>query len=345
MAWTLDIRDRVGSTLLKSGVAFKSLTAHWVLNGAGSIEVELRHDADIGSALVGQAELQLLRNGTIVWAGPWLGSDVDPRGRRLRMNGEGLWWWFRRRVITSDLLYASTNQHQIAWNLLNHTQGQSFGSLGIIQGTHTGTNKARSRFYCKENVLNVAEEVEAFTQYDVGLDFNINPATRAFDTWSPSRRSSSGISLDGSSVDTLTWTEDMRDVLTYYTGVGDSDCGAVLATATDGTQANTYGRLQEAGDADDEDDTSGEVTEFATEALNSRKRPRFDGTVIFREGGTGAPAFSSLIPGNTLLLSDTRGYSTFTNKLLRIADVGVSLDEGLPNIAVFTLELTSEVGA
>lgn len=343
--WQLDVRDRVGSSLVKADVAFKSLTAHWVLNGPGSLEVELRHDADLGGAVVGQAELQLLRNGTVVWAGPWLGTDVDPRGRRVRITAEGLWWWFRRRIVTTDLLYTDVNQHQIAWNLLSHAQGQSFGSLGIVQGTHTGTAKTRSRYYCASNAPNVAEEVEAFTQYDVGLDFAIDPATREFDTWSPSRRSASGISLSGSSVDSLIWAEDLRDVVTYLTGVADTDCGAVLATATDGTQANLYGRLQEAFDADDEDDTRGEITEAATELLNARKRPQFQGSVAFRDGGTGAPAFTDLIPGNTLLLSDNRGYSTFTNKVVRMNDVGVSLDDGLPNVAVFTLELTAEVGA
>lgn len=344
MAWTLDVRDRIGSTLLKSDVDFRALTARWVLNGPGSLEVDLRHDADLGGAVCGEAEFQLKRNGVVVWAGPWLSSDVDPEARTLRITAEGLWWWFRRRVVTSDLLYTDTAQHTIAWNLLNHAQGQTYGSLGITNGSHTGTPKSRSRFYCAANVPNVAEEVEAFTTYEGGFDFEIDPATRTFKTWTPSRMSASGISLSGANVDELRWSEDMRDVSTFVTVAGANECGTILITSSDATLANTYGRLHTAADADDDDDTRGELTETANETLRARKRRRVDASIVFREGGTGAPAFADLIPGNTLTLSDSRGYSTFT-KTLRMIEVGVSLDNGLPGQAVFSLELAAGVAA
>jgi hypothetical protein len=343
--WTLDVRDRIGSSLLKSDVAFRALTAKWVLNGAGSLEVELRHDADLGGARCGEAELQLKRDGTVVWAGPWLSTDVDPEGRSMRITCEGLWWWFRRRVVTSDLYYADTAQHTIAWNLLDHAQGQTYGSLGITNGSHTGTPKTRTRYYCAANVPNVAEEVEALTTYEGGFDFTIDPAARTFNTWTPSRMSSSGVALSGANVDELRWSEDMRDVSTFVTAVGANECGSILITSSDTTLANTYGRLHSAIDADDDDDTRGEVTELANETLRARKRRRLDASVAFREGGTGAPAWSSLVPGNTLTLADSRGYSTFGPTTLRIVEVGVSLDNGLPGQPIFTLELAAGVAA
>jgi hypothetical protein len=344
--YTLDIRDRVGGSLLKAGVEWKSLSAKWVLNGTGSIEVELRHDADISTAKMGQAELQVLRNGSIVWAGPWLTSDVDPKSKRLRITGEGLYWWFQKRVVTSDLLYSGVATHQIAWNLLNHAQGQTFGSLGIVQGTHTqvsGSAKNRDRFYCAANVPKVREEVDALTAYTNGIDFNFNPATRAFDTWSPSRQASSGIALTGSNTDTLTWSEDIHDTDTFVTAVGANECGSILVTSSDGTLANLYGRLHDAIDADDDDDTQSEVTEAADAELAAVKNPRFDANVTFRELGTaaGTPAFASLIPGNTLTLQDNRGYSTFGPKTLRMIEVTMHLDNGLPNQAIFELGLSS----
>lgn len=343
--WTLDVRDRIGSTLLKADVAFRALTATWVLNGPGALEVDVRHDADLGGASCGQAEMQLKRDGVVVFAGPWLGTDVDPRGRAMRITCEGLWWWFRNRVVTADLLYADTAQHTIAWNLLNHAQGQTYGSLGITNGTHSGTPKTRSRFYCAANVPNVGEEVEAFTTYEGGFDFEIEPATRTFKTWTPSRLAASGIALSGSSVDTLRWSEDMRGVRTFVTAVGADECGSILVTSSDTTLANTYGRLHGSVDADDDDDTAGEVSERANEELRARKRRRFDAELVFRENGTGAPAFADLIVGNTLELSDTRGYSTFTGKVLRMVEVSVSLDNGLPGQAVFTLACQSGVAA
>jgi hypothetical protein len=343
--WTLDLRDRTGGALVKAGVAFRSLSARWVLNGPGSIEVNLRHDADLGGATAGTAELQLLRDGVIVWAGPWLSSDVDPRARSLTITGEGLWWWFRRRLVTSDLVYTDTAQHTIARNLIAHTQAQTYGSLGIVAGTHTGATRNRSRFYCAAARPNVGEEVEALTQYENGFDFAINPATRAFDTWTPARRSSSGISLDGNEVDYLAWSEDVRDVATFVSAIGADECGAIVIDASDTTLANTYGRLHTAIDADDNDDTAGEVTEVANEALAATKRVRSDASIAFREGGTGAPAWADLVVGNTLLLSDNRGYSTFTNRELRMIEIGVNLDNGLPGVPVFTVELSREIAA
>ena len=341
--WRLDLRDRTGGALVKSDVAFRALTVRWVLNGAGSIEVDLRHDADLGGATAGTAELQLLADGAIVWAGPWLSSDVDPRARSLKLTGEGLWWWFRQRIVTSDLVYTDVAQETIAWNLLNHTQGQTYGSLAIVNGTHTGTSKTRRRVYCAAEAPNVGEEVEAFTEYATGFDFAIDPATRAFDTWTPSRKSSSGIALDGNSVDTLTWSEDVRDVRNFVTAIGANECGSIVVETSDTTLANTYGRLEVALDADDSDDTRGEVTEFATEQLRALKEPRFDGTITFRENGTGAPALADLIPGNTLTLTDNRGYSTFTTKTLRMVEVALALDNGLPGEGVYEVSLTSGV--
>lgn len=341
MAWALDIRDRVGASLVKADVAFQALTARWVLNGAGSIEIDLHLQADIGGAAVGQNELQLKRSGTVVWAGPWVGTDVDPRGKRLRILGDGLWSWFRARVVTSDLLYSSVSDHAIAWGLLAHTQGQTYGSLGIVDGTATGTPTSRNRFYCSHERPNVAEELEALTALDDGFDFEIDPASRAFNTWHPQRKAASGISLDGTKVDEVTYVEDVRDQLTFVTGIGSDDCGPILVDVSDSTLANTYGRKQASIDADS--DTTSEVTAEANEELRAHKRPRMDARVLFREGGTGAPAWADLVVGNTLLLSDDRGYATFTNKVLRIVEKAVYLDNGLPGRPIIELALSSAV--
>jgi hypothetical protein len=340
VAWTLDAYDRIGATLVKSGLAFEALTARWSLNAPGSLEVDFNVYADLGGAALGQNELQLKRAGTCVWAGPWLGSDVDARAKDLKVTAEGLWIWFRSRVVTSDLVYSGVEQHTIGWNLLNHTQGQTFGSLGITNGTANGTAHNRNRFYCAAARPNIGDEVEAFTELDDGFDFEIDPATRAFNTWAPQRKAASGITLDGTKVDRLTYTEDVRGQLTFVTGIGSDDCGPVIAEASDTGLANTYGRKHASVEPDL--DESSEVAAVAREELRAAKQPRFDASVIFREGGTGAPAWADLVVGNTLVLSDDRGYGTFT-KTLRIVEKAVHLDNGLPNQPVIELVLSSAV--
>jgi hypothetical protein len=341
MAWTLDVYDRIGASLVRANLDFQALSARWVQNGAGSLEVDFDLYANIGGALPGQNEFQLKRAGVTQWAGVWRQSDVDAKAKNLKITCEGIWGWARRRVVTSDLIYSGLSQHTIAWNLLNHTQGQTFGSLGITNGTANGSPINRDRYYCAAARPNIGDEIEAFTQLDDGFDFEVDPATRAFNTWNPQRKSASGIALDGTKVDTVRYVEDTNDLETFVSAIGADDCGPVIADLNDGTQANLYGRMHAAIEPDLGSEK--DLAAAGREELRSHKRPRFDATVTFREGGTGAPAWSSLTLGNTLTLQDDRGYATFGPSTLRMVEKAVHLDNGLPNQAVFELVLSSAV--
>jgi hypothetical protein len=340
--WVLDLQNRIGTGMVQAAVGFERLTARWVLNGAGSLEVDLNVNADVGGGRPGQTEWQLKRDGTVVFAGPWNGTDVDPRGRKLRATADGLWWWFRRRVVDEDLVYTAVDQQDIAWALLAHTQAQTYGSLGITQGAHTGADVARDRFYCEPERANVAEAVEAFTEYDDGFDFEVDPAARTFKTWTPYRMAASGLTLDGDNVDELTYTEDVRDMLTFVTGIGSDDCGPIIVDVSATSIADDYGRRQAGVDTDDDDST--QITSVANELLRAEKRPRFDAKVIFRDDAPASPAWADLVVGNTLTLEDDRGYATFS-ETLRIVERAVTLDNALPNVAFIELTLSSAVAA
>lgn len=344
--WTLDAYNRVGTVLVQADLPFKALTASYGLNSGGTLEAEFSLNASgLTNVLVGQHELQLKRNGTVVWAGPLMQTDVDPDGHRVRFLAEGLLSWFASRIITSDLYYSAVNQQTIAWNLIDHTQGQANGSLGITLGAHTGSNVTRTRAYCgiyeRPNVL---EELFKFTEPDDGLDFEIDPAARTFKTWQGRRGSASGIALTGSSVDSLTYTESARELVTYADAIGEGDCKPNVQTYTaPGSEPTTYGRRHVVEDVDHT--ITADILGVAKELVNAGKRPRFDATVTFREGGTGAPAWGAWGVGDTLTLQDSRGYSTFGPKTLRVVDWTVNLDQGLPNVPVFELALSSAVGA
>ncbi len=341
--WQLDLYDRIGSTLVQADLPFRRLTARWVLNGPGALEADFRRDDDLGGLVLGANELHLKRDGTTVWAGLALDADVNPDehgDKAVKITADGLWCHLADRIVRSDLIYTGVNQQQIAWNLIAHTQSQTNGALGFVQGTHTGANVARDRYYCASERPNIRDAIEDFTSFDDGFDFELDPATRAFNTWSPQRKTALGITLDGTVLDTMPYTASARDLRTYITGIGNNDCGPILQEASDLTLAGTYGRRE--ASIDTQTDTASEVQAEANEELRSSKRVRHDMTITFRDGRAGTPAWGTYHPGDVLTVTDDRGFATYT-KLLRISEIAVHLDNATPTVAHVDLVLSSAV--
>ncbi len=341
--WRLDLYNRIGSTLVTTGLPWKSLQAKWVFNGPGSLEVDSYIDANFGATLprAGQHEFRLFRDSTAVWAGPLWTVDVDADRHTVRFTAEGLLSWLKSRVVTSDLIYTSTNQQAIAWNLIAHTQGQTDGALGLVQGTHTGANIARKRFYCASERPNIYDALMDFCDLDNGLDIEIDPATRAFNSWNTQKKVATGLAFTGNNVDTLTWVEDSRDQLTYITGVADEECQPYLSDVSASAIAAVYGRRQDRLDVHQTD--HGEVDERTREELRARKHPRWDATVTYRDGQALAPAWATPDIGGTCTLADDRGYSTFGPISLRILSKTLFLDDNQPGLANVELALASAV--
>lgn len=342
MAWQLDLYDRTGATLKKANLPFWALTAGWVLNGPGSLEADFDLYADFGAEPPepNRHELRLLRNGTVEWAGPILDVDVDPEAETVKLIAEGLWSWLRAAVAVSNLIYTATNQHEIAWGLIAHAQGQANGSIGIVQGTHTGSLVTRSRSYCATERPNIGDAVEAFTQLDDGFDFEVDPATRAFNTWSPQRKPATGITLNGTKLDEMPYRLSGRDQATYVSGRGDGPCAPVVYDAWDAALAAIYGHRHVA--LDTQSDTQAETEAEAREELRSRKQLRHDQTVKFRDGAANSPAWGTYPVGGTLTVGDDRGYATYS-KTLRIVERRVHLDNQTPTTAHVELVLSSAV--
>jgi hypothetical protein len=343
--WTLDVYNRTGTTLVQADLPFRSVSARFELNGPGSLEADFSlYASGITAAEVGKHELQLKRNGTVWWAGPLRQVDVDADARTVRFQARGLLAWLEDRVVTSDLYYNAVNQETIAWNLIDHTQSQANGALGIVQGSHTGASNARTRAYCGiYERPNVMEELLKFTELENGLDFDINPANRHFRTWRGRRGSASGITLSGANLDTLRYVQSAEEMVTYADAIGEGDCkpNVQSASAPAGTLTD-YGRRHVAVDVDHT--ITADIAEEANELVYNGKRPRLDAEVTFRIGGTGAPGWAAWDIGDTLTLTDNRGYSNFS-QTVRIVDYGIALDRGLPGVEMVEMSLSSAVGA
>lgn len=343
--WQLDAYTHwhAGHALVQAALPFRRLRAARVPGGPGVLEADFGVWDDLGGVEPGIHELRLLEDGVVRFAGPLLDADVaDPREDSVKFQAEGLLTWFREpgRLITSDLSYTAIAQEQIAWNLIAHTQAQANGDLGIVQGSHTGSSVTRDRDYCAGERPNVWDELEAFTSLDDGLDLEIDPATRAFNTWSPQRKPATGITLDGTKLDEISFVRSARDQVTYVSGIGEGKCKAYIYEASDAGVAATAGRKHVSLDASS--NKTAEVDAEARELLRARKRARFDAHVSFRDNGPGVPAWTSLVPGGTLTLTDDRGYATYS-KTLRIVEVAVNLEADAPTVAQIEVLLSSAV--
>ena len=75
------------------------------------------------------------------------------------------------RHVLSTLTYTGVSQGDIVWNLVQHTQGQTNGNLGITLGS-TGPNIPRDRTYLPGQ--NILEAISDLTRIDGGLTWDID---------------------------------------------------------------------------------------------------------------------------------------------------------------------------
>ena len=346
--WSLDLYDRAGASVL-TPLPFMSLKATWQLNAPGTLEFDLQYQGTptYVNMSPGIRTVKLSRSATVIWGGDLSHLSANAESRTVRGEADGWWAKARQRVIDADLIYtdtAPTSQQQIAWDIINHFQGQSNGSLSFTQGTHTGATVNRNRHYCGLTERpNAGQAVEDFTDLDDGFDFEIDPATRQFNTWSPQRKTdlTGSIILNETNLMSLDWEESTRDMANTITGLGADDCGPIADDIVDATLQATYGRLQDIVQSNRNE--ASEIDAQAREELRIRKRPLFTAHVAFYE--TAGPAWGTYALGDLVTLAPTKYFSTF-NRPLRISGISLSLEAGGSHgtgtgLPFYELELTN----
>jgi len=332
--WAINLYNLGGSAVLLDAPV-KGARFPTALGGPGAFEAELDWKlASRSDWAKGERVVKLTRNGTVVRANYLWGVGGNAQGRTVRAWGEGYFSRLRHRVVTSDLSYEDIAQEQIAWNLINHTQGQADGDLGFTQGTAIGTAVTRSRDYCARERPNIADEITNLSgTFLDGFDFEIDPATKAFNTWSPSRGTATGITLTGSDELTLEWTEDASEAASYVTAIGAGNCSQPTIDVHDDTAIATFGRLHEVVDADST--KVKEVTAIADETLRQRKLGLFRATIAWDDDY--GPAWGTYGLGDTLALNPADYFATFT-KTLRIVEIALQLESPTQAYVEVTLD-------
>lgn len=315
-----DVLDTTGIPQGDAGIQWTK-----IMNAPGAIEFSLPVDHSAVTTTnfaVGNREIHLYRDSTLVAAGNLMGADVS--GWAVRFTAQGFYGRLRRRVVVSDLFFKDTDQLDIAWGLINHTQSQTNGGLGITRDSASASGVDRTMVYCIENSVIVSNAIEELASTDDGFDFEVTP-DKKWKTWYPRRAYASGITLTGAAdLSTLGFSTDADDLVTEARGIvpADDTCNfpTVLTASGGGT---TYGLLQTNVDSGDNDVTSllqGKVDE----EYRINAGPRFKAQITL-DSALSSYGSSDFDIGHTVTLQATRGSFVNLNRLCRVAELSVAV--------------------
>lgn len=318
--WRLDLLDLAG-TVLESDVVYSDLQAKWVLNGPGYFEAVLPWESASTDWEAGERELRLYRDATRIWGGHlWHAAGNGPE-RTFAVDGSGYYSVMRHRVVTSDLIYADVADVTIAWNLIAHTQAQTDGDLGITNGSHAGTDRHRDRAYCALERPSISEGIEELSQMDDGFDWEISE-TKVFNTWSPRRGTSSGVTFTGADEIRFDWEDDAQEAASYVSAIGQDDCAPRIIDVSDAAAIARFKRLHSVVEADT--NKRSEVTAEANEELRQRKRSMQRANLTYDlEYG---PAWGTIGLGDTVDVSLADGPATF-DRTYRVVEMALQLED------------------
>lgn len=124
---------------------------------------------------IGVTRLLIYRADKLIWAGViWeITEDAQDDEGAVNVQCTEIFHILSEKRYTSNS-YTNTDAGQIAWGLINTTQGLTGGNLGITQGTIQATQN-RDRAYLDEKI---GEKIIQLTEVINGFDFEITPSIK-----------------------------------------------------------------------------------------------------------------------------------------------------------------------
>lgn len=124
---------------------------------------------------IGVTRLLIYREDKLIWAGViWeVSEDAGDDDGNVNVQCVEIFHILSEKRYTSNT-YTSTDAGQIAWGLINTTQGLTGGNLGLTQGTIQVTQN-RDRTYFDEKI---GEKIIQLTEVINGFDFEITPSIK-----------------------------------------------------------------------------------------------------------------------------------------------------------------------
>lgn len=191
------------------------------------------HAAEIADGL--DRDVKVYRDAELLFRGRLSAPDDDVGETEHTVSAEAVDYRavLSRRILMAQQSFTTTEQEAIAWGLVDHTQTQTDGDLGITrEGTATGVTRTRTFDAGAE----VAGSINELGQAADGFDWAVTPA-HEFRVWSPERGSETGALVYGGNVASVRRRLDTSTFATSHRVTADG-----LTTETRHTQVGAVGR-------------------------------------------------------------------------------------------------------
>lgn len=192
------------------------------------------------------SELHLYRDGTRVFAGPWVSALAQ--GETLTIQGLGLLGYLRYRDITTDHVFTQVDQFSIVKSLVDATQGYDYGDVGIITSAIGTSGVLRDATYRLFDRHNIGQRIEEMGARANGFDIEVDPQSRALQLWYPAKgtdrsEGDSAVVFDGRNITdtTVSWSVAPGDVASLAVAIGTSDKDPVYGYALNEELQSRFG--------------------------------------------------------------------------------------------------------
>ena len=227
------------------------------INSPGNFSAELQlaglnaADFNVSNATIpARTALYVDRDGTLVWGGILWNREYSSKSQSITLNAREFESYFERRRITTDTVFANTDQLTAVQTIVNNAQGITNGNIGIAIGSETSGVLINRTFYGYE-YKTVLSAIQELSKSATGFDFNIqvyydsngNPAKllrlgypRYGESYTAGSLTIPVFELPGNITD-YSWPEDGSSAVNnlYALGAG-SNPGRLISTAVDSTK-------------------------------------------------------------------------------------------------------------
>lgn len=345
MAWRFLVLDAMTRQAQAELSLVEDVTFSATINSPGAFKARLPLKQPTGSPVSmsmlspPRAVFAVERDGVLLWTGPIWTHEYDVEGGTLELAGEGYLSYLRRRTLRATKTYTTTEQINIAHDLLTYTQGQPRGDLGIVNaGTATGRLRDRTYYYYERKRIGTL--IEQLAAVQDGFDFEFRPrwtsgpnSTLAVDfiTTYPALGRATGIVLDLGAVDVATVSLDGTQLAYSVDAIG-RGMGDTIPISTQ------YNLATEAVNLTLDDDVSvGDVedltvlTSYALRRLNRGSAP-----IVIPTVKMGTDFLGTIIVGDQVRVRASYGLLQ-VDSTYRITGYEVSIPASGPEVMSLTL--------